>query len=731
MTQNTGQDLVVDCAELSCNLSVLDNDHPQTYEVVAYPTQQTRKLTNSLIPGTSSNQEQTGKQCRWLTPGIIRFYVNPTTKKLYQLELNELIITLECFLNYEHKQELAKRAEELYGVSVTAQNFATCTFKTFIGKLRASINGINKEFFGKLVDNRRVHPMQLSIQISDSNDLNALIENLDKPLENIVILEYTYSLSGTTAFHSSVTISSEQVNQFELQKQIFGDSKVDYKIVSRSFMDTITSYMSNTLRIVETIGVGGAPFGQDLVKQALTEALCDGFKMLTIEDIQKLQQGDMSMISDDLKPDIIASASLNEWNLQDIHKLDQGANANQHTTNNYHRDQHASRISGNHSNAFGGTVSGKIGLFGGSASFNASSAVSHDNSNSSDHQIHHKATSQSAQSHKLVDDMKRANSTGVAFSGKKVHAKKIDCAIIYRWKIKNGFNVSLDRWIQQLSSTSITGRITTRNDIQKQISYEEQMQLVDLQKQLCQERAERQRLEIALAKIDLRIQDVESEINRANDVIRQRIEDSHDDIKDLRNTVGQLWKREETFREKDRILFVDTVLLTSNQQLQLNKFFGVYDQRWGLLYRASRDGFGQADFHRLCDDQGPTMCIMKSGSYIFGGYTSVSWKGYGNVETKADSSAFLFTLINPHGITPTKYPVSKPLTAIELWPGFGPVFGTNTGSGCDLVLVDQCNRPINYGAFPNHYTDTTGKGITTFAGAARFTCNDYEVFRKL
>ena len=45
-----------------------------------------------------------------------------------------------------------------------------------------------------------------------------------------------------------------------------------------------------------------------------------------------------------------------------------------------------------------------------------------------------------------------------------------------------------------------------------------------------------------------------------------------------------------------------------------------------LLYRGSTDGNTPADFHRCCDNKGPTLVVIKSGKYIFGGYASKSWE---------------------------------------------------------------------------------------------------------
>ena len=48
-------------------------------------------------------------------------------------------------------------------------------------------------------------------------------------------------------------------------------------------------------------------------------------------------------------------------------------------------------------------------------------------------------------------------------------------------------------------------------------------------------------------------------------------------------------------------------------------------RRLRLLYRASRDGFAAECFHSRCDNNGPTVTIVKSGEYIFGGFTEKSW----------------------------------------------------------------------------------------------------------
>ena len=49
--------------------------------------------------------------------------------------------------------------------------------------------------------------------------------------------------------------------------------------------------------------------------------------------------------------------------------------------------------------------------------------------------------------------------------------------------------------------------------------------------------------------------------------------------------------------------------------------------KWNLCYRASRDGWRAQDFHRCCDNKGPTVTLVRVGDYILGGYTDQNWAG--------------------------------------------------------------------------------------------------------
>ena len=67
---------------------------------------------------------------------------------------------------------------------------------------------------------------------------------------------------------------------------------------------------------------------------------------------------------------------------------------------------------------------------------------------------------------------------------------------------------------------------------------------------------------------------------------------------------------------------------------------------WQLSYRASHDGWGAGDFHRKCDDVGPTVTLVKCGTNVFGGYTDKSWTPDLGIPSAWYSFQFFFYCVN-------------------------------------------------------------------------------------
>ncbi|CAF1122271.1 unnamed protein product [Rotaria sp. Silwood1] len=176
------------------------------------------------------------------------------------------------------------------------------------------------------------------------------------------------------------------------------------------------------------------------------------------------------------------------------------------------------------------------------------------------------------------------------------------------------------------------------------------------------------------------------------------------------------------------VLFPNGTLLQQEHKKKLNEFYGAINQQWVLIYKASCNGFDTNAFNSRCNNQGPTMTIIQSkNNYLFGGYTAIPWSS-DNYSYKNDTTAFLFTLTNPHNIPPTKYIINPDKTEYAVYHryDYGPTFG----SGHDIYLTNASNlNVLNYTEFPGSYLDTTRKGNATFTGARNFTVSDIEVFK--
>ncbi|MDR3742333.1 MAG: TLD domain-containing protein, partial [Terracidiphilus sp.] len=98
-----------------------------------------------------------------------------------------------------------------------------------------------------------------------------------------------------------------------------------------------------------------------------------------------------------------------------------------------------------------------------------------------------------------------------------------------------------------------------------------------------------------------------------------------------------------------------------------------------LLYRGSRDGMTPAAFHRLCDDKGPTLVLVRcSDGWVFGGHAGASWETDPRGPTHvASADAFLFSVTGPHTSAPVRFPVKEGNVdrALSCNPFYGPCFG--------------------------------------------------------
>ncbi|CAF1435624.1 unnamed protein product, partial [Adineta steineri] len=203
----------------------------------------------------------------------------------------------------------------------------------------------------------------------------------------------------------------------------------------------------------------------------------------------------------------------------------------------------------------------------------------------------------------------------------------------------------------------------------------------------------------------------------------------------IHNLTHILTEPERKRQEEERFCieegFSNGILLQPEHKLKLNEFYGKANQKWELIYKATRHEFYASAFHSCCDYKGPTITIIQSNNnYIFGGYTSISWTSSNDGQYKNDGEAFLFTLTNPYNIPPTKYTIKPDRVAYAVYHknSYGPTFGDGHDIRIHSSSDNSCSTS-SYTSFPAAYNDTTGYGGNTFTGARNFTTSEIEVFK--
>ncbi len=181
--------------------------------------------------------------------------------------------------------------------------------------------------------------------------------------------------------------------------------------------------------------------------------------------------------------------------------------------------------------------------------------------------------------------------------------------------------------------------------------------------------------------------------------------------------------------------FKSKILNGEQQYLELIKLceFSPND-KWSLLYRGTRDGFGVKDFHSRCDGHSNTLTVLKAkgSEFIFGGFTTVSWEASSSGLWKSDPNAFIFSLTNKDN-KPVKMKIIDPDKnhhAIHCYSVLGPTFGL------DIFLADNTNTTTDsssdLGSAYKHpqYEEGTYEATTFLAGSFNFQLDEIEVYQR-
>ena len=128
-----------------------------------------------------------------------------------------------------------------------------------------------------------------------------------------------------------------------------------------------------------------------------------------------------------------------------------------------------------------------------------------------------------------------------------------------------------------------------------------------------------------------------------------------------------------------------TSLLTNKQWSDLKRICQLND-KWRLIYKASRDGFEAKNFHEKCDNKSFTLSLfkVKETNFIFGAYASVSWDS--SSKYKSDPSSFIFSLSNEWKMNIKSKCVAYSILCLA---SHGPSFGAG-----DICIRSNANKTV-------------------------------------
>eukprot|EP00475_Leptophrys_vorax_P020227 TRINITY_DN27687_c0_g1_i1.p1 TRINITY_DN27687_c0_g1~~TRINITY_DN27687_c0_g1_i1.p1 ORF type:complete len:452 (+),score=90.67 TRINITY_DN27687_c0_g1_i1:165-1358(+) len=167
----------------------------------------------------------------------------------------------------------------------------------------------------------------------------------------------------------------------------------------------------------------------------------------------------------------------------------------------------------------------------------------------------------------------------------------------------------------------------------------------------------------------------------------------------------------------------ESAILNADQEAQLSAWYGK-PMTAGLLYRASRDGFGSSDFHSRCDNQGATLTVIRSTTaHVFGGHASLAWVS--NSKWCNAEGSWLFTLTQGSA---AKF-LSKQGNQYHMHGGtsYGPLFGQGH---CLNVCSNSNSNQSSYSNMTGDSYENLGRDpLTALCGSRNFQTAEIEVFR--
>ena len=232
---------------------------------------------------------------------------------------------------------------------------------------------------------------------------------------------------------------------------------------------------------------------------------------------------------------------------------------------------------------------------------------------------------------------------------------------------------------------------------------------------------------ISLINDCLSIENIIIDINKIQDKIKKfdylnnlKIMFSPDNDKDISLFLDNITNFGKIYHYEKALIFDNSLIIKKNSSYNdsLINWINQKINKVELLYRKSRDGDSFNTFHKLCDNQKPTLVLVKSTEgLIFGGYTPLHWDS--NSGWKEDDKTFLFSLTSNK-----KFNKNKKGESIYCYALHGPFFAYIGFRGKNMSKGDY-----QYGS--GDYFENYNEIIPNEKNIKEFNAEEVEIFKIL
>ena len=144
--------------------------------------------------------------------------------------------------------------------------------------------------------------------------------------------------------------------------------------------------------------------------------------------------------------------------------------------------------------------------------------------------------------------------------------------------------------------------------------------------------------------------------------------------------------------------------------------------KFELIFKMSKNGTSSNDFHKYCDNKGPTLTLIKTTkNKIFGGFTPLNWESKNGEYLKDESNQTFIFSIN----LMKKYDMISNFKSIYNYINNGPNFGCN-----DFSLLNNMKKGESYSNKYSIFLSNNNLELTGGKGNSEsFETEELEVYK--